>query len=354
MDAPWSTKGAIILDADHHNATEWSSYVKPIIKYHKALSLLTTAPTAEQDNLVAQLILFLTQTIHHSLHSVISDDDPKSTWEAIQALKPNNATRLEQLANEITSLALSDTSASEYVSAHRAANTTFLSIDPTHHYSNPQTYLQRILSGLKSSPHLAALILHHRNTSHVSTTLINTIFTDIIDATPDDQPIATSTRHHRPNYTSNHPSNRNNNRNNNRNKYRNNNSNRFGRRLGLPGVKYACMRCKKDNHTDADCSFKDSATSHVAHQVQVQVAAALATYLPTHSEITQSDVDDQYTTIPSRILLDSAVSTSMAPDTRHHHRTSRSRMLVTVANANTTRATDTGPATLPTLPTANP
>jgi hypothetical protein len=124
------------LDADHQNATECSSYVKPILKYRKASSILTTAPTADQDNLAAQLILFLTQTIHHSLHSVISDDDPKSTWEAIQALKPNNSTRLEQLANEITSLTLSDTTASEYVSAHRAANTTFLSIDPTHHYSN--------------------------------------------------------------------------------------------------------------------------------------------------------------------------------------------------------------------------
>jgi hypothetical protein len=143
VDAPWSTKGAIILDADHQNATEWSSYVKPIIKYHKASLLLTAAPTADQDKLVAQMILFLTQTSHHTLHSVIVDDDPKSTWEAIQALKPNNATRLEQLANEITSLTLSDTTASEYVSAHRAANTTFLSIDSTHHYSNPQTYLQR-------------------------------------------------------------------------------------------------------------------------------------------------------------------------------------------------------------------
>jgi hypothetical protein len=58
MDAPWSTKGAIILDADHQTATEWSSYVKPIIKYHKASSLLTAAPTDDQDNLVAQLTLF--------------------------------------------------------------------------------------------------------------------------------------------------------------------------------------------------------------------------------------------------------------------------------------------------------
>jgi hypothetical protein len=248
----------------------------------------------------------------------------------------------------ITSLTLSDIIASEYVSAHRAANTTFLSNDPIHHFSNPQTYLQRILAGLKSSPHLDALILHHRNSSHVSTTLISTIFSDIIDATPDNQPIAASTRHHRPNY----PSNRNNNRNNNRNSNRNNSANRFGRGPGLPGVKYACMRCKKGNHTDADCSFKESATSHIAHQVQMQVAAALAPYLPTHCEIKQSDVVDQYTAMPSRILLDSAATTSMAHDTRHHHRTARSRTLVTVANTNSTRATATGPATLPTFPTA--
>jgi hypothetical protein len=77
MDAPWSTKGAIILEADHQDATEWSIHAKPIIRYHKA-------------------------PIHHTLHSVIVDDDPKSTGEAIQAPKPNNATRLEQLANEIT------------------------------------------------------------------------------------------------------------------------------------------------------------------------------------------------------------------------------------------------------------
>jgi hypothetical protein len=83
----------------------------------------------------------------------------------------------------------------------------------------------------------------------------------------------------------------------------------------------------------------------------VQVAAALAPYLPTYSEIKQSGDVEQYTTIPSRILLDSAASTTMAPDTRHHHRTARSHTLVTVANANTTRATATGPATLPTFPT---
>jgi hypothetical protein len=101
MDAPWSTKGATILDADHSNATEWSSYVKPIIKYHIAYSLLTSPPTASQTTIVAQLLLFLTQTIHHALHSVIIDDDPVQTWAAIQALKPNNAARLEQLANNI-------------------------------------------------------------------------------------------------------------------------------------------------------------------------------------------------------------------------------------------------------------
>jgi hypothetical protein len=92
MDAPWSTKGAIILDADHQNATEWSSYVQPIIKHHKASLPLTAATPADQDKLVAQLILFHTRTIHDNLHSITVDDDPKSTWEAIQALKPNNAT----------------------------------------------------------------------------------------------------------------------------------------------------------------------------------------------------------------------------------------------------------------------
>jgi hypothetical protein len=71
-------KGAIILDADDQNATEWSSYVKPIIMYHKASIFLTAAPTADQGKLVVQLILFLTQTIHHTLHSVIVDDDQKN------------------------------------------------------------------------------------------------------------------------------------------------------------------------------------------------------------------------------------------------------------------------------------
>jgi hypothetical protein len=65
---------------------------------------------------------------------------------------------------------------------------------------------------------------------------------------------------------------------------------------------------------------------------------------------TSGDVE-QYTTIPSRILLDSAASTTMAPDTRHHHCTARSHALVTVAKSNTTRATATGPATLPTFQT---
>jgi hypothetical protein len=41
----------------------------------------------------------------------------------------------------------------------------------------------------------------------------------------------------------------------------------------------------------------------------------------------------------------------MAPKIRHHHRTALSRTLITVANANTTRATATVPATLPKFPT---
>jgi hypothetical protein len=114
--------------------------------------------------------------------------------------------------------------------------------------------------------------IHTSSSQHGSRleTLINTIFTDIIDATPDNHPIAASTRHHRPNYTFNRPSNRNSNRNLNRNSNRNNSANRFGRGSGFPGVKYECMRCKKHTHTDADCSFKDSAISHIVHQVKVQ------------------------------------------------------------------------------------
>jgi hypothetical protein len=132
----------------------------------------------------------------------------------------------------------------------------------------------------------------HRNTSQVSTTLINAIFTDIVDARQDTQPIAASTRHHRHNHPFNN-SRRNHNRNNRNNRnstITNNSMTRFGRGPGFQGVKYACMRCKKDNHTDSQCSFKGSATSHSAHQIQVQAAAALAPYIPNYSEIKQSGV----------------------------------------------------------------
>jgi hypothetical protein len=119
--------------------------------------------------------LFLTQTIHHTLHSVIIDDDRVQTWAAFQALKPNNAARLEQLANNINSISLADTTASEYVTPDRAANTTFLSIDPSHHNSQRLTYLQRVFAGLKLSPSMPALILHYRNIQDVTTTTVNTI-----------------------------------------------------------------------------------------------------------------------------------------------------------------------------------
>jgi hypothetical protein len=95
---------------------------------------------------------------------------------------------LEQLANNINSISLAE---------HRAANTTFLSIDPSHHYYQPHTYLQRVLAGLKASPNMSALILHYRNLQDVTITTINTIYADIIDATPDTNHIASSTRHAR-------------------------------------------------------------------------------------------------------------------------------------------------------------
>jgi hypothetical protein len=74
-------------------------------------------------------------------------------------------------------------------------------------------------------------------------------------------------------------------------------------------------------------------------------------YITSGTSLKQSGDLEQYITIPSRILLDSAASTTMAPDTPHHHRTARSHTLVAVASATLTRATATGPATLPTFPT---
>jgi hypothetical protein len=100
-----------------------------------------------------------------------------------------------------------------------------------------------------------------------------------------------STRPHHHNHPYNHSrSNPNKDNRNNRNNSITNNSittksmTRFGHGPGLRGVKYACMLCKKDNHTDTDCSNKDRATSHIAHQVQVQAAEVLAPYLPTHAK----------------------------------------------------------------------
>jgi hypothetical protein len=87
----------------------------------------------------------------------------------------------------------------------------------------------------------------------------------------------------------------------------------------------------------------------MAHQVEVQVAAALAPFVTAYSPVNPSAVEE-YTTAPSRLLLDSAASTTMTPDARNHHNTIKSQTLVTVANANTTPATARGPAILPTIP----
>jgi hypothetical protein len=44
---------------------------------------------------------------------------------------------------------------------------------------------------------MSGLILHYRNMQEITTTTINTIFTDFADATPDLNHIASSTRHAR-------------------------------------------------------------------------------------------------------------------------------------------------------------
>jgi hypothetical protein len=234
------------------------------------------------------------------------------------------------------SVSLADTTASEYVTAHRAANTTFLSIDPSHNYSQPHTYLQRVLAGLKSSPNMSALILHYRNLQDVTTTTINTIYADIIAVTPDTNHIASSTRHARNQPRARQP------------QHPHTGRNNYGCERGLPGIEYACIICMQDNHTTAKCS-KNKNQAHIAHQVQVQVAAALAPFVTAYPSVNPSAVDE-YTAAPSRILLDSAASTTMAPDIRYHHSTTRSSTMVNVANSNTTPATASGPATLPTTP----
>jgi hypothetical protein len=89
----------------------------------------------------------------------------------------------------------------------------------------------------------------------ITATTINTIFTDIIDGTPDLNHIASSTRHahsatnqHRARHHQ-HPR---------------NGRNNYGRERGLSGVNYACTICKKDNHVS-----KNQNQAHIAHQVEV-------------------------------------------------------------------------------------
>jgi hypothetical protein len=124
--------------------------------------------------------------------------------------------------------------------------------------------------------------------------------------------------------------------------------NNYGREHGLPGVDYACTICKQNNHITAKCS-KNKNQAHIAHQVEVQVAAALAPFVTAYSPVNPSAVEE-YTTAPSRMLLDSAASTTMTPDASYHHSAIKSQTLITVAKASTTPATARGPATLPTTP----
>jgi hypothetical protein len=127
-----------------------------------------------------------------------------------------------------------------------------------------------------------------------------------------------------------------------------NGHNNYGRERGSPGVEYACTICWQDNHTTAKCS-NNTNQAHIAHQVQVQVAAALAPFVTACPSVNPSAVDE-HTAAPSRILLDSAASTTMAPDSRYHHSITRSSAMVTVANSSTTPATASVPDTLPNIP----
>jgi hypothetical protein len=78
---------------------------------------------------------------------------------------------------------------------------------------------------------MSALILHYRNIKAVTTTTINTIYTDIIDATPDTNHIASSNRHAR--NVTNQPRTR-------QPQHPRNGRNNYGSERGLPGVEYAC------------------------------------------------------------------------------------------------------------------
>jgi hypothetical protein len=185
---------------------------------------------------------------------------------------------------------------------------------------------------------MSALILHYRHLQDVISTTINTIYTEVIDAAPDINHIASSTRHacnitnllraHHPQ----HPI---------------NGLNNYGRDRGLPSVEHACTICRQDNHTTAKCS-KNRNQTHIAHQVQVQVAAALAPFVTIPS--INPSANDEYNAALSRMLLDSGSSTTMAPDKRYHYSTTRSSTMVTVANLNTTPTTASGPSLVRTIP----
>jgi hypothetical protein len=151
LAVPWSTKRVPVLATDAANIQAWLAAVRPIIVFHGASEILTSAVprTAPEWALARQVLLFLSQTADGSLSSCLVDNDPAASWDALLALRPANAKAIESTAATINKVRLTDTTVCDYTRLHRAAHTALHDVDANNYHAAVVTQIHRILLGIR-------------------------------------------------------------------------------------------------------------------------------------------------------------------------------------------------------------
>jgi hypothetical protein len=183
---PWSTKRVPVLATDAANIQAWLAAVRPIIAFHDASELLTSAVprTPPGRALARQVLLFLSQTTEASLSSCLVDNDPAASWTALLALRPANAKAIESTAATINKVRLTDTTVGDYTRLHRAAHTALHDMDANHYHAAALTQMHRILRGIDDIPELSAVVLQYSKIDDPNNATVTELFADIQQHAP--------------------------------------------------------------------------------------------------------------------------------------------------------------------------
>lgn len=226
----------VTLAASAENITAWEINLTSLLQLYDVRDLLTEHDP-NRPKACRSFLKLLEDSVETDLQPIVAQHT--ITHEAFAALKrlvPSDARAFEDLMIKSADIHIKDcSSAAEFVTTSRNVHQTFISMYPEHHYSQPLTFLYRILRGVSGVPELSAARLKYSAIKQVDQNTILDVYRDIQDSwqTPD-RPQAFAEQGSRTNVRHGPGS----------------NAGNFQH-----GVDYSCMLYRRNDHSSQECEL---------------------------------------------------------------------------------------------------